>query len=311
MTIKKTGMTALLCIISIGVFLGFFSTNIINNPDLQNYKVLLDNCSLFQPCAVEPMFWFIADMANISNTGVWGLYSIHICIILFFLSRAGDVIFKKGSALKLLFPFIWFLSFGILHGLVQIRFGLAGAFSVYAIALADSRKKAIFFAITGFITHFSTALSMLVVSVRGHSRIFLLFLIFCIFFVVYFLSSNSFTGSLPSFVAARLAGYLTGSETVSTPKILFGLIFFIYLVGNSLLRFLPAQYMIAALGFMPYFAAPGLEILTRVGVVFQYFLLLIMLRDYRKRFIPLLPVFIFFLVKIISSVVFFFQVLIS
>jgi hypothetical protein len=83
--LKKSSLSRVSLILIIGLILAFFATSVIQNPDMDNYEVLLEACSISSPCAVEPLFWLMADIANISDFGVLALYALYIVFTLFFI----------------------------------------------------------------------------------------------------------------------------------------------------------------------------------------------------------------------------------
>lgn len=281
--------------------LSLLSTLYISNPDLSNYRVLFFACSIFHFCSVEPIFWLISDLARALRLELTGLYAIYIFGTLFFISRAGNLILGARSYRSIIFIVLWFSTFGMLHTLVQIRFGLGAAIALYVIALATSNMFAKFFAIISVSSHFSMALVPLWVFLRDffHSG-FAVFNILVAFFLV-FLQSDFFVNIFPSFFVGRIMGYLSGDSAVSLSAFSISLFFYIYIVVIYYLRRVGADYLLAAIGFLPYIFARDFEIFIRFGVPFQYFLLLIFVRDFFYRPITLFPVFAFFVYKFLST----------
>lgn len=113
---------------------------------------------------------------------------------------------------------------------------------------------------------------------------------------------------LPEFLYGRIAGYLSGDQIEPVSALTMIISFFCYLlmilapkskneINNSLRIY-------GALGFIPYFLVPDLEILVRLGISFQYLLIPYLLLTYKikKMFLfTTFPLIIFFCYKFNSS----------
>ncbi len=299
--------SSLLRAISVSIcalFLSYLATSVISNPDIKNYNVLLKWCSIQHPCAVEPVFWVFADAANYTNTGLFGLYAVFIGATLFFISKSAAVVFGPSTVRSAIFPFVWFVCYGILHSLIQIRFGLAAAVALFAVTTVASRVTRLTLTSVAFFSHFSAALISIVAITRSRSLIFAIAINLFVACALLFLTSSMGLGLLPGFLSARLGGYLVESVGVSTFTIAFALVMYLHLMVAVSLKKLPADYAIAAVAFLPYFVTPAVEILIRLGVPFQYYLLILFVRDFKKRVLTLAPISLFFAFKCFGSLLY-------
>jgi hypothetical protein len=286
--------------------LAILAVRFIENPDILNYEVLLDACSIVDPCSVEPIFWIISDFVNFAGVGLIGLYLIYIYLLILFLWKSGGHVLGFRSNSAIIFPFVWFFSFGVVHGLIQIRFGLACAISLYVLSIPLSKFKSYFLSGFAFLTHFSTGL-IFVSNLLYRKTLFSAAVFhFVTALILVSLKFGILSFFLPNFIESRLLVYFDEKVGTSLFVIWLALFMEVYLVVFVFLKKLPSAYLVAAIAFLPYLISPDNEIFIRLGVPFQYLLLLLFVKDFRHLSFYLLPVFLFFSYKVLGSMLYFF-----
>lgn len=300
----------------INIFLlSFFLTYLaifgIRNPDLENYHSLhksFDGITFF----IEPVLVVISGMSGVIGSllgidSLYVLYYIHICLILFFMFYALKIIIPSKIGVVLAF-LTWLFSYGLMHGLIQIRFGLANSICVYVFACVFFlQEKKYFYKINtlstlGLFSHYSTIFEFFVINFLK-DKVFIihlfLWVILCSFKfgVVY--------SVLPDFLMARFSGYMYQDLDIIPKEVSFiSVVCYIVLMLSPKLN-IPKLDMLriyAALSFIPYFLIPEYEILVRLGVAFQYLLIPYFFLTFRfkKAFCTTILIFIFFSYKFYS-----------
>lgn len=304
------------------LFLVFISTNVIDNPDLDAYLTLLTTSTGFS-LSIEPTIYLFSTISRFFSEiffidPIYIFYFQYIFLIQFFLIL-GFLKYTYGSLCKsLLILFAWFLTYGTLHSLVQIRFGLANAMIIYLFSLSLSKKINFNFyliSVMAFFTHYSSVLAVACVNIINVKKsifkipISLFIHIVFIFFLLLFKFGHIFS-FLPDFLMARLFGYLSDGDSANASGGISSVImsFFLYVIlmltpkikdniSNNLRVY-------GALGFLPYFLVPNLEILVRLGIAFQYLLLPYLFLTFNLKKVLLfstVPLIFFYIYKIYSN----------
>lgn len=302
------------------IILVYLSAHILKNPDYDAYKSLLLTSNSFN-LSVEPTIYlfsfiskFFSSVLFVDSLDVF--YFIYVYLIQFFL-YCSFLNFFKNDVLKSVFAlFFWMGVYGLMHCLIQIRFGLANSISIYILSLAiiaPSLKKTFLFSFFAFFTHYSSAfivLSSFIIYIRGvifYKKSYLLLHLIFIGLMLLFKFGAIFS-LLPEFLYGRIAGYLSGDQIEPVSALTMIISFLCYLlmilapkskseINNSLRIY-------GALGFIPYFLVPDLEIIVRLGISFQYLLIPYLLLTYKIKKLFLFttfPLIIFFCYKFNSS----------
>lgn len=301
----------LILILTISIIQTYIATELIENPDLPNYSELLNLCGIDSACPVEPSFWVISSIAKFifRSDALFGLYFIHIYLIYNFLYYG---IYKKtkNNLKSTIFILAWSLTFGVMHGLIQIRFGLACSILFFTFNLIKSSTlKISSLAIIGVLNHFSMiAFSLLTIAINKLKsiNIYSILLIHSILVCCLLLLSNYFfINLLPSALSSRVISYITSD---STEKISIATTIISTLIYLSLIIFHSSSNptrTLLAIGFLPYIITPNIEILIRLIVPAQYLLLSKIFyekNNSKKEIITQSLLFIFFIYKIYSGI---------
>lgn len=302
-------------------FFVWISICFLNNPDVQAYKELMESSDVFS-LGIEPTLFlfsmlskFFSRILNIDPLFLF--YYQYIFLIQLFLFLGFYNIFKRNMVLSFFSFVMWFFAYGIIHCLIQIRFGLANALFFYVFSLyfiRGSLFKVLGFGFLGVLTHYSSVLavvSLLYIRFRklfsgkdSYKVVHLVFICFLLFF-----KAGSILNFLPEFMLGRISGYINNSDVDSISSMTISISLFCYFV----LIFCPklvderlnSLRIYGALSFLPYFIVPDIEILVRLGIAFQYLLLpyLILTARYKKvLFFSTIPLSIFFLYKFYSGI---------
>lgn len=300
------GYFILLCL---SVFLTYVSVFGINNPDLDNYRSLKD---YHETVIIEPVLVFLSRLSNFFGDVVGGdslaiLYFLHICAILFFVIKAMQKIIFSRLILVIAF-LTWLFSYGLMHGLIQIRFGLANTMLFYAfcsvLSQGGHQYRTRMISTLGIFTHYSAIFEFFVVNFN-RVRVIYIHLIFI--GALYLSKTGIIFNVLPGVFMARFSGYLNESLAVISKEVsLISIICYVVLVLSPKLneRRLDNLRMYAALSFIPYFMVPQYEILVRLGIALQYLLIpyLFLTFKLKKAVITTVLIFVFFAYKFYSSV---------
>lgn len=295
-----------------GIILSFFTAIFLQNmavvkffnPDIDNYYLLYDACSFSLRCSVEPFFWVIAEAGHqfqFDYSFLYFVYPFLTCSIIFITAMSWKGV---GIFARLAFCFIWFAAFGALHTLVQIRFGLACALAVLAVTSGYQLRAKTIILLFGISSHFSALLTLLALVPRSLTdRRVSLIINLASLFVISAIKTGELFNILPRFLAARILTYSTqNAETLSLVSQWVSFSLYLYLTVCVVGRRLPPVFGLAAIGFIPYFIAPDLEILVRIGVPFQLILLASVCQNMKTHLNFLYPLIIFFTYKIYSNV---------
>jgi hypothetical protein len=307
------------------VFLTNISLFVINNPDEYNYLQIM-NSSTGISFAIEPTVYFFSESARFFSDffelePIFFFYFQYIFIIQFFLIFAFLNFFKKSFFISYTLLLIWLLTYGLMHGIIQIRFGLASCifFFLYSLFYRHSDDvKLMFlayipFGLLAFFSHYSSILSILSLFVIWYRNSFknidsgkVAHIIFIMVLLAF--KFGYILNFLPEFLVARIGIYINSDdyEPVSNITILFSILCYILLIISPNLKSkkLNSLRIYGALGFIPYFITPELEILVRLGIPFQYLLLpyLFLTISYKRVFFfSTIPLLLFYLYKIYSS----------
>lgn len=302
-------------------FFVWVSIYFLNNPDLQAYDELMGSSDTFS-LGIEPTLFFFSMISKffskiLNVDPLFLFYYQYIFLIQLFLLLGFYNIFKRNLILSSVSFVMWFFSYGIIHCLIQIRFGLANALFFYIFSLyfiRGSLFKIVGFGFLGILTHYSSILAVvsllyirfrkLLFSKDSYKAVHLVFICFLLFF-----KAGSILNFLPEFMLGRISGYINNSDVDSISSVTIGISLFCYFV----LIFCPkladerlnSLRIYGALSFLPYFIVPDVEILVRLGIAFQYLLLpyLILTAKYRRvLFFSTLPLSIFFFYKFYSGI---------
>ncbi|MFW1972551.1 hypothetical protein [Acinetobacter bereziniae] len=306
----------------------FFSTSIlvwislylIKNPDLKPYIELLNSINAFG-FSIEPTIFIFSTIAKFSALylgldPVFVFYFQYIYLLQFFLLLGFYNILDKSIVKSSLILVVWMLVYGTVHCLIQIRFGLANAIFIYLFSLLFVRVSSIklySIAIFGFFTHYSSVFavcSLLLANFRkkifnknSYKLIHLSFILILLLF-----KFGSIFSFLPEFMLGRLSGYVGNNDVdqVSTFSIYISIFCYIILIISPKINNdrLNALKIYGALGFLPYFIVPELEIIVRLGIPFQYLLLPYLFLTFKLKkvaFFTTLPLLCFFSYKIFSN----------
>jgi hypothetical protein len=274
------------------------------NPDIDNYYILYDFCSISSGCAVEPFFWMVSELGHQLELDYGFLYFAYPFLTCFIILATAISWRGVGFVSRMAFVIIWFATFGVLHTLVQIRFGLACAFAVFAATAAYPQRTKVIALILGALSHFAVLLTLLSLLPRVMTdRRLSLLANFASMFAVAAIKTGDVFNFLPRFLSARLLVYSAGDlEALSLLNQAISFSLYLYLTVCVFCRRLPPIFSIAAIGFIPYFIAPDFEILIRVGVPFQLILLAAACQNLKKGSNFLYPLILFFSYKVFSNV---------
>lgn len=255
------------------------ATSVIKNPDLANYSELLNLCGIDKICPVEPAFWIIASLSKILflNIELYGLYFIHIFLIYIFLYY-GIKKKTKSDIRSTLFILFWSTTFGVMHGLIQIRFGLACSILFYAFqSIKSSNLKISLLSALGTANHFSmilfSALSIFKNFYKeiNFSRILIIHLL--LIFILIFSTQPTLLNFLPSALSSRFLAYLNSESEEVVSAATTGLSLILYILLLVLYSPKKPTRTLLALSFLPYIVTPQVEILIRTIIPAQYILL--------------------------------------
>ncbi|MCU4325315.1 EpsG family protein [Acinetobacter johnsonii] len=303
------------------LILTWISLYLIENPDLDPY------ISLFyygdrSESTVEPTMYLLAFLAKslssfLSFDPILIFYFNYIFLLQVFLLFGFYNIAKQSIANSNILIFLWLLIYGVMHCLIQIRFGLANAIFVYIFSLFYSNKSFLNTYLLGFfgiLTHYSSIFAIFVLfylRVKGKLFQTLSYKLIHLSFIVILLSFkfSLIFSILPDFIYVRLNGYLTNDELEGV-SIITSIISFICYSTLMLCPKLNDEKLnclriYGALGFLPYFITPELEILVRLGIPFQYLLLIYLFLTFKVKKVAVLstiPLLAFYSYKIFSSV---------
>ncbi|WP_044436826.1 EpsG family protein [Acinetobacter ursingii] len=303
----------------------YISLYVINNPDKYNYFLIFNSSEIFS-YNIEPAVYFFSTFSRFLTSLFGGdplfyFYFQYIFIMQVFLYFAFLNYFNKSIIISFLMQFFWLITYGLMHGLIQIRFGLASCIVFYIFSVFyvnyESIKKTIFTyaptATLAFFSHYSSILSLLVLLFIWIKKFFYdaesykIIHLFFLFSLVLFKFGAIFN-FLPEFLLIRLSTYIdsTDYEPVSLLVSLMSFLCYVFLVITPKIQSnkLNSLRVYGALGFIPYFVVPEMEILVRLGIPFQYLLLPYLFLSFSyKRLVLLstLPLTAFFIYKVYSS----------
>lgn len=303
------------------LILTWVSLYLIENPDLGPY-VSLFYYGDSSESTVEPTMYLFAFLAKLLSSffsidPILIFYFNYIFIIQLFLLFGFYNFAKKSIINSNILLFIWLLVYGTMHCLIQIRFGLANAIFIYVFSLFYANKSILKTYILGFLdilTHYSSifaVFSLFYIRIKdklfqntSYKLLHLTFITILLSFKFGFIFSI-----LPDFIYVRLIGYLTNDELESVSILTSVISFICYLILIFCPRLnnekLNSLRIYGALGFLPYFITPELEILVRLGIPFQYLLLIYLFLTFKIRKVAILstmPLIVFYSYKIFSSV---------
>lgn len=301
------------------MILSFIARNAINNPDLESYEAIISGSDL-RNFVVEPMIIIISiiikRIVNIVPIDLYfTIYFIFIFSIISCIFYANNLIFNNNHKKSLLCLLAWLLMYGVIHSLIQIRYGMASSICMLSFAASINAKKNKFskLVLLAPITHFS--------SIFAASTIFLLknkikvirkkTIIFIHISFIAVLLSFKFSlifNFLPAFLNARIITYINNESTefvsVYTSLIAFILYLLLFFRRTNNLNAEDLLRLFGILGFLPYIIIPEVEILIRTGIPFQYLLISYLAMTYKKKKYLLtstLPLLIFMCFKISSN----------
>jgi len=309
-----------LVIFNASFFLSYLARYFIRNPDINSYSDILfgsDSLSF----ALEPMIGVLSEVSRniaiiLGFDAIYILYFLHVFLINIIIFLAFKNFFRDKILLSFFALIIWNFTYGVMHSLIQIRFGLANAIFIYGFSLLFIPKKNIKIFILGvlaFFTHYSSVLavaSLFIIRLRSsldkkNSYIFI-HLGFIIFLLLFKL--GSLFSIMPEFMLARLSGYVGNNdlEQVSIFSIYISFICYVVLIlaPKTNDEKVDSLRIYGALSFLPYFMVPELEIIVRLGISFQYLLIPYLFLTFRLKRVMLyttLPLILFFGYKMFSS----------
>ena len=319
MLINRNNIVIPACLLVTTPILVWISLYVLKNPDMSAYTALLQSSSGFG-LSIEPTIYvfsvvaiFFANMLMLDP--VFLFYFQYIFLIQFFLILGFYNIVNRSLRNASFLLILWFLVYGVIHCLIQVRFGLANAVFLYTFSLLYNQSKTIKNYLLSFLaifTHYSSVfavISLLFIRLRknllnqnSYKMIHFGFIAILILFKL-----GSILNILPDFMLARLSGYL--DEGVSQSSL--GLVYvslacylILILAPNVDNEKIKSLRVYGALGFLPYFIVPDLEIIVRIGIYFQYLLLpYLFLTFTSKRFVlfTTLPLLIFYGYKIYTA----------
>ncbi len=306
-------------IILLSIFLTYVATSVINNPDIIAYMSLIDMTSSVGLGRVEPVLALFAIPAkyfsqSLPVSSIYVFYFSYILLIQLFLFFGFFNLFEGRANKSFVVLLFWNLSYGLIHGLIQIRFGLANAVSMYVFSLLflnSSKTRIGLHSTFSFFTHYSSVLIVLSnLYVKLVKKIQLKYKIFSIHMAVilalYLFKIGALFGFLPDFMYRRIVAYLSLGKTVSQSVIIISVILYILLIFSPRIKNVKINSLrlFGAISFIPYFIVPEYEILIRVGMGFQYLLIPYLFLTYKCKkmlFFTTLPLLSFYLYKLYSS----------
>ncbi len=304
----------------------YISLFVIKNPDQYNYLIIMNSSTEFS-LGIEPTVYLFSKTAKYLSGLLFidplvVFYSIYIFLIQLFLSLSFINFFKNSIGKSTFLLFFWLITYGLMHCLIQIRFGLASSIFVYLYSLYylnPTGVKNIFFKLVpvGFLavfSHYSSIFSVFSLffiwlrnSINGISSWKIIHIIFIVNLVMF--KFGFIFSFLPEFLISRIGIYLNNDnyDEVSNIARYISFICYVLLIISPKLNLekLNDLRVYGALGFIPYFIIPELEILVRLGIPFQYLLLpylFLTLRFKKVLYFSTFPLCIFFSYKIYSSV---------
>ncbi|MDG6897965.1 hypothetical protein A6A19_08255 [Actinobacillus delphinicola] len=299
-------------------FLTYISIFIIKNPDLLNYTALLliKNINF----NIEPVNGFIGYISKLLSlylglNKIFLFYYIYISLIQLFMFRGFLNIFNRNKRKSFLLLIIWNMCYGTMHGLIQIRFGLANAFIFYLFSIIIGNNvsffKRLYWASLAFSSHYSVLLEGWIGLFIGFLRrkLFtkkvIIFIGFVLILILMF--SRYMIRLLPPFLYERLSGYLISDSINSPSLILISISLYVVLLVSLILKNNKNDVMkaLGIISFIPYFSIPSLEIMIRIGIAFQYLLIPYLFLTFKKKnevILSTLPLALFFMYKIYSNI---------
>lgn len=302
------------------LFLVWNSLYVINNPDLLPYIELLHSLKSFG-LNIEPTLyifstasWYLSNSLGLDPVFIF--YYLYIFLMQFFLLLGFYNLTNRSILKSNILLLIWISVYGTIHGLIQIRFGLANAIFVYIYSFSyvkSSFSKISIFSLIGFFTHYSSILALMsffmiylrkvIFNKNSYKIVHISFMGFLLLF-----KFGAIFNILPSFLLGRISNYIGNDNLDSTSviSIYISLFCYIILVLSPKLNDekLNSLKIYGAVGFLPYFIVPELEILIRLGIPFQYLLLvyLVLTYKYRKMLVyTTLPLMVFYGYKVYSN----------
>ncbi|MFW1736286.1 MULTISPECIES: EpsG family protein [unclassified Acinetobacter] len=304
----------------------YISLFVIKNPDQYNYLIIMNSSTEFS-LGIEPTVYFFSKISKYIGSLLFidpliVFYSIYVFFIQLFLLFSFLNFFKNSYRKSTLLLFFWLITYGVMHCLIQIRFGLASSIFVYMYSifyLSPIGAKRIIFKLTpisflAIFSHYSSIFSVFSLlfiwlrkSVQGISSGKIVHITFILILLMF--KFGSIFNFLPEFLMSRIGVYINNSEydEVSNIARFISFICYILLILSPKLESerLNDLRIYGALGFISYFIIPELEILVRLGIPFQYLLLpyLILTLKFKKvLYFSTLPLSVFFSYKIYSSI---------
>ncbi|WP_151690511.1 EpsG family protein [Acinetobacter junii] len=304
----------------------YISLFVIKNPDQYNYLIIMNSSTEFS-LSIEPTVYLFSKIAKYFS-GLFFIdplvifYSIYIFLIQFFLAHSFLNFFKNSIGKSIFLLIFWMMTYGLMHGLIQIRFGLASSifvylYSVYYLNPAGVRNiifKLVPISFLAIFSHYSSIFSVFSLlfiwlrkSINNISSGKIIHIVFIVILVMF--KFGSIFSFLPEFLMSRIGIYLNNDnyDEVSNIARYISFICYVFLILSPKLNSekLNDLRIYGALGFIPYFIIPELEILVRLGIPFQYLLLpylFLTLKFKKVLYFSTLPLGVFFSYKIYSSV---------
>jgi len=308
-------------ILIISFFLTFLATSVINNPDIGSYLDILMSADELG-FSLEPVVGIISLISRWMSliTGLDSLYLfyfIHLILINFFIFYSFKNIFNSRVVVAFFALLSWLLAYGVIHSLIQVRFGLANAIFLYIFSLLFIRSsfaKTLIFGTFATFTHYSSILAVfslffikfrkVTYNIESYKIIHVGFAILLLLF-----KFGAIFSFLPEVMLGRISGYIGNNYVDQVSVFSIYISFFCYVVLILSPRFEDDKInylkIYGALGFLPYFMVPELEIIIRLGIPFQYLLLPYLFLTFKKRSVLLsttIPLLMFFSYKIYSNI---------
>lgn len=308
------------------IWLVYISLFVINNPDKYNYLIIMNTSTSFS-LGIEPTVYFISSISRTMSliTGFEPLvffYFQYIFLIQLFLIFSFLNFFKNSIVKSGLLLIFWLCTYGIMHCLIQIRFGLASSIVVYIFSLIYLHKdsannfflKPLILGVVAIFTHYSVIFSIFTIFLQylrfkiNKKNSYLISHVGFLLILIMFKLGELFN-ILPIFLMARISVYINSMDLEPVSDLARLVSFFCYfsllLAPNLKNKVLNDLRIYGSLSFLPYFIIPEMEILVRLGIPFQYLLLsyLVLTYSYKKLlFFSTLPLLIFFSYKIYSGI---------
>lgn len=301
----------------LSVFFVWLSTKGINNPDLAAYTELVNTFSGLT-LSIEPVLGvfsaasiWLSDSLGVSAVSMtYFFYIFFIQVFLFF----GFANLTKSHIRGLILVYLWFMLYGTMHGLIQIRFGLANAIFVFLVSLLFKKISLLKFNIVAalpFGVHYSSVIAILLI-VFTKMRLALFnknsyFILHVGFIIALLLSKSQWLFSiLPNFLYARVAHYLQSPQSFSSVIVYLSLVIYISLMTSPKMpdKKINALKYFGALSFLTYIIVPEQEMFVRLGIPFQYLALVYFILTFKYKKLLLrttLPLLVFFIYKFYSN----------